>query len=735
MAQTVLFNNHRSCYYIVVPQQPTEVEMHAAEQLQHYIELCSGAKLPIENENEFTVDQPAIFVGCTRWADAELLRDDELRDDGYLLMTDDDNLYLYGKAEKSVLYAAYHFLEHWLGFRLYTPTALYVPKMTKFVMPEINEVCNPSFAYRETLYYYPNQSQLYADWHALHNRADLNRDWGMFVHTFRHLIPTDRYFESHPEWFSEINGRRVKDGQLCLSNPALLEEMCKNLDSIMKLRPEATIWSVSNNDNYNVCTCPECLKMDSLYGGPSGTLVHYINQVAARFPDKTISTLGYQFTRKAPTKKVKPLPNVNIMFCSIECGREEAIATAKGEASFRDDMRNWAALTDNIFMWDYIVQFRSMMNPFPNLHVLQPNLKFFHDNGVRMMFEQATGTGNKTSWMELRTYLVAKLMWNVDANVDSIAHDFCKGYYGPAYPYIEEFFKEMETSLIKSGKRLDIYGYPISGVEGYLSPEQIKKYQSLMAQAYDAVKGESKDYYDRVRYLELSLDYAILELAMSDVSPDLTFFVGPNREINQSMINRADRFVKDCDRFGVESLVEMGRSPEQFRADIDNFIRKSSRENLALNCPVTLTHQPKEPYLAGGAKGLTDGVCGLLNYNYNWLGFYGKPLEAVIDLGKKQEVHEIGLDFFFLPLSWIFVPEKVEFYTSKDGKKWKLQGEVKGHNPEELARPDIHNFRVDGFTAKARYVKIVATPLPSIPDWHRAVGNPCWIFSDEIVVR
>ena len=52
MAQTVLFNNHRSCYYIVVPQQPTPVEMHAAEELQHYIELCSGAKLPIENENE-----------------------------------------------------------------------------------------------------------------------------------------------------------------------------------------------------------------------------------------------------------------------------------------------------------------------------------------------------------------------------------------------------------------------------------------------------------------------------------------------------------------------------------------------------------------------------------------------------------------------------------------------------------------------------------------------------------
>ena len=733
-AQGYLFENKQSNYSIVLPQLPSKIEQRAAQQLQYYIEQCSGAKLAIEQENEYNAYSPAIFVGCTRWADAELLRDDELKDDGYLLMTDNGNLYLYGKAEKSVLYAVYHFLEHWLGFRLYTPTVMYVPQLTSYKLPNINEVCNPSFSYRETLYYYPNNSELYADWHAMHNRKDLNRDWGMFVHTFRHLIPTDRYFESHPEWFSEINGRRVKDGQLCLSNPEVLEELCRNLDSMMKARPDAKIWSVSNNDNYNVCTCPKCRHMDSIYGGPSGTLIHFINQVAERFPDKTIATLGYQFTRKAPTKNIKPLDNVLIMFCSIECGREEAIATAKGEASFRDDMHNWAALTHNIFMWDYVVQFRSMMNPFPNLHVLQPNLKFFHDNGVRMMFEQGTGAENKTSWMELRTYLLAKLMWDVDANVDSLAHDFCQGYYGPAYPFIESFYKDMVESLKASGKRLDIYGYPISGVDGYLSPTQIKHYQSLIAKAYEAVKGNS-DYTDRVRYLELSLDYAIIELAMSNVSPELTFFLGSDRELNKSMVERADRFVADCKKFGVGCLVEMGRTPEQFRADVDNFLDKSSRENLALNCPVTLTHQPKEPYLAAGPQGLTDGVCGLLNYNYNWLGFYGEPLEAVIDLGEKKNIHEIGLDFYFLPLSWIFAPDTVEFYTSKDGKRWKLEGTLRGNNPQELSRPDIHPFRIDGLSSKARYVKIVATPLPHVPEWHRAVGNPCWIFTDEIVVR
>ena len=152
--------------------------------------------------------------------------------------------------------------------------------------------------------------------------------------------------------------------------------------------------------------------MDSLYGGPSGTLIHFINQVARRFPSKTISTLAYQFTRRAPQPVnghiEKPDSNVNIMFCSIECGRQEAIATAPAEASFRRDMEDWAALcgiengklkienylgatansqfstfNSQLYVWDYVVQFRNMWNPFPNLHVLQPNLKYFHDHSVQ----------------------------------------------------------------------------------------------------------------------------------------------------------------------------------------------------------------------------------------------------------------------------------------------------------------------------------------------------------------
>ncbi len=118
------------------------------------------------------------------------------------------------------------------------------------------------------------------------------------------------------------------------------------------------------------------------------------------FPDKIISTLAYQYTRSAP-KNVKPLPNVNIMLCSIECNRSMPIAKDPSSASFVKDIKDWTKLTGNILIWDYVVQFRNYISPFPNLRVLQPNLEFFADNGCRLMFQQGSGAA-LSEFVELR---------------------------------------------------------------------------------------------------------------------------------------------------------------------------------------------------------------------------------------------------------------------------------------------------------------------------------------------
>ena len=349
---------------IVVPTDADSVELLTARLLHRYLRDYVIIPEPAHSDSVYSFFnphydqlQPCIFVGKTHLADRCLTRKGEIRDDGFILKSNGQLAIIYGVKGMAVYYGACRLLEL-KGYRM---THHQIPDVAPNIqpgLPVVDEVNNPSFAYREIWYYTPHHSEDYADWHGLHRRISLDKDnlyqwdyhasgplrWApnMYVHTFQKIIPPQKYFDSHPEWFSEIDGHRVRDGQLCLSNPEVLDTLCSHLAEWISLRPNAQIWSVSNNDNYNVCQCPRCRHMDSLYGGSSGTLIHFINQVARRFPDKTISTLAYQFTRHAPQPVnghiEKPDSNVNIMFCSIECGRQEAIATAPAEASFRKDM-------------------------------------------------------------------------------------------------------------------------------------------------------------------------------------------------------------------------------------------------------------------------------------------------------------------------------------------------------------------------------------------------------------
>ncbi len=313
--------------------------------------------------------------------------------------------------------------------------------------------------------------------------------------------------------------RRIPDGQLCLSNPEVYDLVVKGLRERMTEKPEALYWSVSQNDTYKACKCDNCKKEYDEYGGYSGAMVHFVNKVAAEFPDKVISTLAYQYTRSAPDN-IKPADNVNIMFCSIECNRSRPLTSDSLSAGFRKDTEDWCKLTDNIFMWDYVVQFRNLVSPFPNLRVLQPNIQYFRDNGMQMMFQQGSG-GLISEFVELRTYIIAKLLWNPDADVDAIIDDFVEGYYGPAGKYIRQYIDTMHDALDQSGGDLGIYGYPYDGINTYLTPELIKTYESIFDEAEKAVKNKP-DYLERVRIARLPLEFAILDISLRNVNDELT---------------------------------------------------------------------------------------------------------------------------------------------------------------------------------------------------------------------
>jgi len=55
-------------------------------------------------------------------------------------------------------------------------------------------------------------------------------------------------------------------------------------------------------------------------------------------------------------------------------------------AEFAGDLSRWSALTDRLYVWDYVVDFAHSIMPFPNLYTLKPNINFFVDHHVKGIY-------------------------------------------------------------------------------------------------------------------------------------------------------------------------------------------------------------------------------------------------------------------------------------------------------------------------------------------------------------
>lgn len=547
----------------------------------------------------------------------------------------------------------------------------------------------------------------------------------LLVHTFDKLLPSDVYGKTHPEYYAYFKGKRHpgKASQWCLTNPEVLEIVAARIDSIFKANPDQKLICVSQNDgNYTNCTCPSCKKIDDEEGSFSGSLIHFINKLAARFPDKEIATLAYLYTMNPP-KNIKPLPNVVIMLCDIDCKREVALTENASGQYFMKALEGWSAISNNLFVWDYGINFDNYLSPFPNFHILQPNIRTFRDHHVNMHFSQiASNRGG--DFAELRTYLVSKLMWNPDIDVDATMQFFLNHYYGEAGHYIYRYLKMIEGALMGSNKELWIYDSPVTHKQGMLKPVLLKRYQELFDAAEKAV-ADNPVYLDRVQRSRLPLLYSELEILRTENEKDY-------KVVNEKL----NYFEQQVKKFKVPTLNERSNSPVEYCELYRKRYMPSAEKNLAANAKITFLTQPtSERYQKLGQTALTDGLFGGATYQDSWVGWEGIDGSFIVDLGEVKNISSIETDFLHQVGAWILLPKQVNYSYSSDGKTYTNWDSIK--IPEER----LGTVRFEGVKAQsgqafpARYIKVEVIGTKVCPTWHYGVGHPCWFFIDEVTVK
>ena len=408
----------------------------------------SGATLPISH-NLNTVG-PCIYVGYNAKVEALTHAPQPATDDEtFTYRTIGQHLCIYGGRERGTMYGVFAFLEQQLGIRWYTPTFTKVPQRRTYLLPALNHTESPALKIRQLYYHEAMENPVWC----AHNRVNSihssvqNEYGGMYsyggIHTFEILMPPHEFFATHPEFFSLYDGRRIADGQLCLSNPEVLRTMIARLRTYINEHPGHWVYSVSQNDNEKPCQCANCRALEQRYGGHSGLMVWFVNQVAAAVeqthPGTLVSTFAYQYTRHAPTG-IRPRHNVVIRLCDIECCLAHPIASDAQNAAFLKDLHDWSRIAPRLYIWDYVVNFSNYLLPFPNFSVLASNLRTFRDNRCIGVMEEGQYQSDESEFSELRAWLLAQLMWNPEQDTDRLIRCFITDYYGAAAPYIQQYF-------------------------------------------------------------------------------------------------------------------------------------------------------------------------------------------------------------------------------------------------------------------------------------------------------
>ncbi|MEX0744620.1 MAG: DUF4838 domain-containing protein [Phycisphaeraceae bacterium] len=564
----VLAEQGRSVYRIVVPREPAPAVRHAADELQRHVERIAGVELRIVGEDEPGTAHE-LFVGPVERAMALISDADRasLGDEDYLLRRVGERLVIVGGSPRGTLYGTYGLLQDYLGCRWFTAEVSHLPRRPRLVLDEVDDVGRPAFGYRWTLIHEAYD----ADW-AARNRLNgfnglENRHGGgvRFVpghesHTFYRLLPPGRHFDQHPEFYSLVEGERLRDGgQLCATNEQVVARVTARVRELLAEHPDRPVISLSQNDNNNYCRCDRCAALDEREGTHAAQVLHLVNAVAeaieADLPDRSIETLAYEWSRRPP-RTMRARANVIVRYSTIRGDFASPLEGWRGNGVIVRDLTGWRERSEQVWVWNYTTYFSYYLLPWPNYAVMDANLRYLAEQGAAGVFEQGNWQAAHGELQALRAYVLARLLWNPRLDGAALIDEFLAGVYGKAAPHLRAYLDLLSDAVQRQDKALRIYG---SRTPDYLNDEVLDEADRSWDLAEQAV-ADAPDVSRRVREARLSLDYAIIERHRARPSERLTYDGPPRRgrvaSIDDALVRRIERFLATAEAAGLTHVRE-----------------------------------------------------------------------------------------------------------------------------------------------------------------------------------
>ena len=468
---------------------------------------------------------------------------------------DAGNLVLAGHEKRGCLYAVYSLLQDVVGVRWWAPGETFVPKKPTLVVADDLAVSYAPQLISREMYHRNAQPCVFSA--RMKGNGSLTPEYGgavrivNFVHSFYKYLPPEKYFDAHPDWYSQIDGKRKHEhAQLCLTNEEMTRELTKNVLQTLRKNPGARMIDVSQNDWHGFCACEKCKAIDDAEESHAGTLVLMLNRVAEavekEFPDVLVESLAYQYTRKPP-KTIKPRHNVLIRLCTIECSYIQPLDDEQNR-KFAADIEGWSKLAKHLFIWDYTTNYNDYLGPHPNLRVLAPNVRYFVKHGAVGLFEEGEGD----DFCELKNWLLMRVMWEPSLDDEALIDEFVRGYYGEAVaPLIKQYWDVLIAQAQKEKIYLGCFGMNSAK---WLDLVTLNRVTELMNQAVATatkVYGPDSDQLRRLRKSKMGIDHVWLSRyypLRCEAREKKLPFLGP-----KDPVKAAEEFAALCKRFGTRA--------------------------------------------------------------------------------------------------------------------------------------------------------------------------------------
>jgi len=516
---------------VVVSAEPSLVEAYAIQEFRTFVKRMTGAELPVAQTAP--PGHYAIYLGVQARERLPEFHWEALGDEGFLLRSGPEGLYVAGARDLGTLYGVYTLLERF-GIRWLMPGDLgeIVPATPGLRVGALDETQTHSFKYRWI------ES---GPW-ALRNKMNISVDvegepvgpqWKWSYHTHFYLVPPEAYYAEHPEWFALVRGKRRRpkgkqhqSHQLCTANPGLVEQMSKNVIAFFDDNPEVDILSLAPQDGGGFCECQACRSLDEArpedeawHARYSNRLAIFNNELARRVrndcPDKIIKVGAYAMYLRAPLDVAyRPEPNLAVQACHTYSCNNHPIDSdcVRQRQYFRKELERWAEIANHLFIYEYYRKGMWGDMPYDQVHVIRHDLPYYKRIGVEGFFTQAA----RDRWPAcgLNHYIAAKLAWDVSLDVDRLLADYYDACFCEAAEPMRRYYEGLMAAFADHDDCISPYGYkwPTFAAPGIFTPDVVARLGSALTDAeraatQDTVRQRIRPIRARLEYLKRVLDY------------------------------------------------------------------------------------------------------------------------------------------------------------------------------------------------------------------------------------